>query len=64
MTTTKAPSVIQMGREQLANLLTPVNETLATDVAYFEAPEKRKPFGSLQLWNIRRQARYSGVVVR
>ena len=60
---TKAPSVIQMGREELANLLTSVNETVATDVAYFNA-EKRKPFNAIQLWNIRRKARYNGVVIR
>ncbi len=64
MTTTQAPSVIQMGREQLANLLTAVNETVATDVAYFEGGQKRKSFNNIQLWNIRRKARYSGVVVR
>ena len=64
MKTTNAPSLIQMGREQLANLLTSVNETVATDVAYLQAAEKRKSFGALQLWNIRRKARYNGVVIR
>ena len=64
MTTKQAPSVIQMGREQLANLLTAVNETVATDVAYFEGAGQRKSFGTLQLWNIRRKARYTGVVIR
>ena len=62
MTTKNAPSVIRMDREDLANLLTSVNETLATDVAYFE--EKQKPFGAVQLWNIRRKARYNGLVIR
>lgn len=64
MKTTNAPSVIQMGREQLANLLTSVDETLATDVAYLNGAEKRKSFGALHLWNIRRKARYNGVVIR
>lgn len=65
MTTKQAPaSVIRMGRDELATLMTTVNETVATDVAYLQAAEKRKPFGPLQLWNIRRQARYNGVVVR
>lgn len=63
-TTTKAPSVIQMGREQLADLLTPVNETLATDVAHSGGAGERKPFNSIQLWNIRRKARYNGIVIR
>lgn len=46
----------------MANLLTPVNETVATDVAYLS--EERKPFGATQLWNIRRKARYNGIVIR
>lgn len=61
---TKTPSVIQIDREDLANLLTPVNETLATDVAYLQNERKTKGFGALQLWDIRRKARYNGVVIR
>lgn len=64
MMTKKAPSVIQMGREQLANLLTSVDETIATDVAYLHPTEKRKSFNVIQLWNIRRKARYNGVTIR
>ena len=64
MMITKAPSVIQMGREELANLLTSVDETLATDLAFTKTTEKRKSFGTLQLWNIRRKARYNGVRIR
>ena len=51
-----------MGKEQLANLLTAVNETVATDVAYLQ--EKPKSFGTVQLWNLRRKARYNGIVIR
>ena len=63
MTTKKAPSVIQMDREELAKLLTSVNETLATDAAHLDVEEK-KSFGAVQLWNIRRQARYNGLTIR
>lgn len=62
--TTNAPSVIRMGREELATLLTSVNETVATDVAYLQSVPKPKQFGALQLWNIRKAARYQGVVIR
>lgn len=64
MTTKKAPSVIQMDREELAKLLTSVNETLATDAAHLKIEEKEKSFGALQLWNIRRKARYNGLTIR
>lgn len=60
--TTKAPSVIQMGREELANLLTSVNETLATDVAFLET--KSNNLNVTKLWDIRRKARYNGIVIR
>lgn len=64
MMTTNAPSVIRMGSDDLATLLTSVDETLATDVAYLQSVPKPKAFGTLQLWNIRKQARYNGVVIR
>jgi len=64
MMTKNAPSLIRMDREELANLLTSVNETLATDVAYLQPAAKPKQFGALELWNIRRKARYNGLVIR
>jgi len=64
MMTKNAPSVIQMDSEELANLLTSVNETLATDVMYLQTAREPKQFGTLQLWNIRRKARYNGLVIR
>ncbi|HVF97468.1 MAG TPA: hypothetical protein VM871_09115 [Flavisolibacter sp.] len=64
MMTKNAPSVIQMGREELATLMASVNETVATDVAYLQSVPKPKNFGALQLWNIRKSARYQGLVIR
>jgi hypothetical protein len=61
MMTKKSPSVIQMGREELATLLTSVNETLATD--YFPKTIK-KSFGAIDLWNCRKQRRFSGISIR
>ncbi|WP_276503323.1 hypothetical protein [Terrimonas pollutisoli] len=46
------PSIIQMEYGVLKELLTEVKETVATDV---ELPEpKKKTFGIVDLWNIRR----------
>lgn len=62
MMTKNAPSVIQMGREELATLLTSVNETLATD--YFPKTIKKKSFGAIDLWKCRKQRRFSGTSIR
>ena len=46
------PSIIQMEYGVLQELITEVKETLATDV---KLPEpKKKTFGIVDLWNIRR----------
>jgi hypothetical protein len=46
------PSIVQMEYGVLKELLTEVKETLATDV---KLPEpKKKVFGIVDLWNIRR----------
>ena len=46
------PSIVQMEYGVLKELLTEVKETLATDVKLSEP--KKKVFGIVDLWNIRR----------
>ncbi len=46
------PSIVQMEYGVLKELLTEVKETLATDVKLHEP--KKKTFGIVDLWNIRR----------
>jgi hypothetical protein len=48
------PSIVQMEKQVLKNLMKEVKETLATDVVM---PKKVKSFGVADLWNIRRNAR-------
>lgn len=64
MTTKQAPGVVRLHGEELAKLLTSVNETLATDVAFLQPSTGRKTFSHVQLWNLRRNARYIGTAVR
>lgn len=63
MMTKKAPSVIKMGREDLATLLTSVDETLATG-QYVPLTKKKKSFGAIDMWNCRRQRKYTGISIR
>ena len=49
------PSIVQMEREVLKNLVKEVKETVAKDI---QLPTVRKQsFGIADLWNIRRRAR-------
>lgn len=50
-------SIVQMEPAILKNLVAEVKETVATSVAMPKAPERS--FGSLDLWAIRRNRRYS-----
>ena len=49
------PSIVQMEKEVLKNLMKEVKETLATDVVM--PKQTKKSFGVADLWNIRRNAR-------
>jgi len=52
MTNDVMPSIIQMEAEELQKLVSEVKETVATLI---QLPEtKKKTFGSLDMWNIRR----------
>lgn len=50
-------SRVQMEPAILKNLVTEVKETVATEVVYSK-PRKRS-FGTVQLWNMRRKSRYA-----
>ena len=49
------PSVVQMDAEELQQLVTEVKETVATLIRLPET--KKNTFGSLDMWNIRRNFR-------
>ena len=48
------PSIIQMEKETVRNLVKEVRETVAMDLVLPEIPERT--FGIVDLWNIRRNA--------
>lgn len=47
------PSLVQMGKDELQQLVTEVKETVATD-AKIVAPKK---FGAIDMWNRRRRSK-------
>ena len=56
------PSIVQMEYGVLQELLTEVKETLATDI---KLPEpKKKTFGIVDLWNIRRNNKTANKLYR
>ncbi len=56
------PSLIQMDKEELLKLVTEVKETVATVIELPEA--KKKTFGHLDMWHIRRNFRSAGDMLR
>lgn len=63
MKTSVTPSVVQMEREVLQQLVAEVKETLATDLNYAE-PRQRRSFGAVDIWNIRRRSRTAAGRIR
>ena len=51
-------SYVQMEPAILKQLVTEVNETVATEVA--EEKEEKSSFSAVDLWNIRKHGRYAG----
>ena len=56
------PSIVQMDAEELQNLVAEVKETVAT-VIQLPKP-KEKSFGHLDMWNIRRNFKSTGDIMR
>jgi len=62
MTNGVMPSVIQMDAEELQKLVSEVKETVATLI---QLPEtNKKTFGSLDMWNIRRNFKSANDLMR
>jgi hypothetical protein len=57
------PSIVQMGAEDLQKLVAEVKETVATGIQLPKA-SKRKSFGVVDMWNIRRNARSASSMIR
>jgi hypothetical protein len=56
------PSIVQMDKEELQHLTAEVKETVATGIQLPE--EKKKSFGVVDMWNIRRNARSTSDLLR
>jgi hypothetical protein len=56
------PSIVQMGTEELQQLTAEVKETVATGIQLPKA--KKKSFGIVDMWNIRRNARSTSDLLR
>ena len=57
------PSVVQMEYGQLQDLLKEVKETVAKDIKMPE-PKTKRPFGIVDLWKIRRNAKSASAMFR
>jgi hypothetical protein len=57
------PSIVQMGAEDLQKLVAEVKETVATGIQLPKV-NKRKSFGVVDMWNIRRNARSASSMIR
>ena len=51
MNTNVMPSIVQIEKEELKNLVNEVKETVATDAANQPLITKEKKFGIVDLWN-------------
>lgn len=57
-------SVVKMGAEELKALVTPVNETLATEAIIKQSKPVQKKFGLSDLQHILSKSRTTGIVIR
>jgi hypothetical protein len=62
MTNHVMPSIIRMDAEELQKLVTEVRETVATVIQLPKTEEKT--FGSLDMWNIRRNFKSANDLMR
>lgn len=60
MKTATANAIVQI--EESLKAFKPVDETLATQ--HFQSTIKRKSFGAIDLWNCRKQRRFTGIRVK
>ncbi|MEO6330880.1 MAG: hypothetical protein ABIO55_18235 [Ginsengibacter sp.] len=51
------PSIVQIEKENLRNLVTEVKETVATNINHQPKIVKQKKFGIVDLWNCRNTMR-------
>ncbi len=59
------PSIVQIEANDLKQLVTEVRETVATDAIRVQKPgSKRRVFGIVDLWNIRRGMRTASLAHR
>jgi translation elongation factor EF-1beta len=58
------PSIIQMDAEELQQLTAEIRETVATGIQLPETKEKKKSFGIVDMWNIRRTAKSASSMLR
>ena len=49
------PSIVQMEKRALMNLVKEVKETIATDIIIPEVKPERSSFTAADMWNIRRK---------
>lgn len=56
------PSIIQMDKEELQQLVAEVKETVATGIQLPKA--RKKSFGIVDMWNIRRNAKSASAMLR
>ncbi|HQR94000.1 MAG: hypothetical protein B7Y15_09080 [Bacteroidetes bacterium 24-39-8] len=50
-------AIVQMEANVLAELLTEVKETIASNINLNELVSKKQPYGIVDLWNMRRNSR-------
>ena len=64
MKTKAALSFVHIKEAELRQLTTQVKEEIATGVNLSKTPQKKKKFGTVDLWNCRRMSRSSGLIIR
>ena len=64
MNTTKVPSIVQIEERELRQLLTQVDETVATNVPEFQESPKKRKFGVVDMWHCRKKSRTQGLIIR
>ncbi|HEV8080156.1 MAG TPA: hypothetical protein VGP43_05555 [Chitinophagaceae bacterium] len=57
MTSNVMPSIIQIEEEKLKQLVTQVEETIATDIDMKATAPKNKKFGIVDMWKCQRNVR-------
>jgi hypothetical protein len=58
------PSIVQMDADELQRLTAEVKETVAVNIKLSKEKRIDRPFGIVDLWNIRRNAKSAGSMMR